>query len=182
MSFFFVCKIEHYIKRNWTEKELAMNYFVAKEKNKNFKKFVVSSLNIANNIYAPWRKHDQEGQQKILWDTHLFQLVPRHLYQLDKTFWSQFLIIIFISLCKAAPFPQKKKALVRSPFIMCSFFWKVGRGCTQFTLLPLYPSTYRVPTYLLSVCFLFQRLQMIKHYTVNRLNKKINYNKLLNIS
>lgn len=40
-----------------------MNYFVAKEKNKNFKKFVVS---ITDNKYAPWRKHDQEGQQKIL--------------------------------------------------------------------------------------------------------------------
>lgn len=43
-----------------------MNYFVTKEKNKNFKKFVVSSLSITDNKYAPWRKHDQEGQQKIL--------------------------------------------------------------------------------------------------------------------
>lgn len=43
-----------------------MNYFVAKEKNKNFKKFVVSSLSITDNKYAPWRKHDQGGQQKIL--------------------------------------------------------------------------------------------------------------------
>lgn len=43
-----------------------MNYFVAKEKKKIFKKFVVSSLSITDNKYAPWRKHDQEGQQKIL--------------------------------------------------------------------------------------------------------------------